>query len=322
MRGRLSGAAVGNRPAMPAIPDDHVVRVLRPFVAATGPVLRGLRGADPFRLGRLARRRALELQESAVVPRGGADEPPGEGRPGRAHRARPALDRLATSKLPGTPRRQTTSPEERDDWWVSRVGRFTSIVASNRDRGRAGPPAAGVGHPRDRRAGPRDLRDRGRTRAQPPRRAGAAAGVGAVRARRRPVPPRATPTRPTSSARPASSAARWGRRRRSGAGSRPWPGRCGGWGPRCRACRSELDRRPKGNRAWRTLANVPVVGAVGSYRSERSGLKRAARAAARWVAREQRRRHGGEQRRSSRGRSGGVVADTARRTNRTLPARA
>ena len=116
---------------MPAIPDDHVVRVLRPFVAATGPVLRGLRDADPFRLGRLARRRALELQESG----GRAPEEAPTSRRGKAARvartgrAR-ALDRLATSKLPGTPRWQTMSPEERDDWWVSRVGRFTSIVAS------------------------------------------------------------------------------------------------------------------------------------------------------------------------------------------------
>ena len=116
---------------MPAIPDDHVVRVLRPFVAATGPVLRGLRDADPFRLGRLARRRALELQESG----GRAPEEAPTSRRGKAARvartgrAR-ALDRLATSKLPGTPRWQTMSPEERDDWWVSRVGRFTSVVAS------------------------------------------------------------------------------------------------------------------------------------------------------------------------------------------------
>ena len=47
----------------------------------------------------------------------------------------------------------------------------------------------------------------------------------------------------------------------------------------------ELDRRPRGRKFWRVAANVPVVGALASYRSERSGLKRAARAAAEWVAR-------------------------------------
>jgi hypothetical protein len=43
---------------------------------------------------------------------------------------------------------------------------------------------------------------------------------------------------------------------------------------------SELDRRPQGRWWWRTLANLPVVGALGAYKSERSGLKRAARRAA------------------------------------------
>jgi hypothetical protein len=52
----------------------------------------------------------------------------------------------------------------------------------------------------------------------------------------------------------------------------------------------ELGRRPQGRRFWRVLANLPLVGALASYRSERSGLKRAARAAATWVAREQGRR--------------------------------
>jgi hypothetical protein len=46
------------------------------------------------------------------------------------------------------------------------------------------------------------------------------------------------------------------------------------------ALHEELDRRPQGRWWWRTLANLPVVGAVGAYKSERSGLKRAARRAA------------------------------------------
>ena len=49
---------------MPAVSDQYMISVLRPFVAATGPVLSGLRDADPFRLGRLARRRAVQLESA------------------------------------------------------------------------------------------------------------------------------------------------------------------------------------------------------------------------------------------------------------------
>lgn len=273
---------------MPPIPDEHVVRVLRPFVAATGPVLRGLRDADPFRLGALARRRALELAQSD----GRAPEPAPTTRRGKAGRAlrtgrARALDRLATSKLPGTPRWQTMSPEERDQWWVSRVGRFTSAVAAVPGIGGAlarrlpvsdilGLAAQGLvvcaiagehgmdgrddqvrllasvlfGHDVDpgRLGDPHD--------ADVERRAGElAGGVG---------------TRQEERGRLAALAGALWRM-----GKTLW------------GLQGELDRRPQGNRFWRTLANLPVVGAPASYRSERSGLKRAARAAARWVAREQ-----------------------------------
>ncbi len=52
------------------------------------------------------------------------------------------------------------------------------------------------------------------------------------------------------------------------------------------ALHEELDRRPQGHWWWRTLANVPVVGAFGAYKSERSGLKRAARRAANLLGRD------------------------------------
>src|SRR6201994_4407309 len=117
---------------MAAVSDQYMISVLRPFVAATGPVLAGLRDADPFRLGRLARQRALPFEAApAHAPPG----PPPTTRLGKVRRVvgtvrRRALDRLATSRLPGTPRWSAMSPEERDHWWVARVGRFTSAVAS------------------------------------------------------------------------------------------------------------------------------------------------------------------------------------------------
>ena len=269
---------------MPAIPDDHVVRVLRPFVAATGPVLRGLRDADPFRLGRLARRRALEASEQ---PRSEPSTPTtrrGKAvRTAQAGRAR-ALDRLATSKLPGTPRWQAMSPSERDEWWVNRVGRFTSVVAS----------VPGIGGALARRlpvsdilglgaqglvicaiAGEHGVTDRDEQvrllaavlfgRDVDPTRHGDAHGADVER----------------EAGELAGEVHGTEERGRLAALARAvWRMGRTLWG-----LNEELDRRPQGRKFWRVAANVPVVGAVASYRSERSGLKRAARAAAEWVAR-------------------------------------
>jgi hypothetical protein len=275
---------------MPAIPDEHVVRVLRPFVAATGPVLRGLRDADPLRLGRLARRRAIELQESG----GGELEPVAASTSRRARLARGLravrarlLDRLATSRLPGTPRWQAMSPEERDDWWVSRVGRFTSAVAS----------VPGLGGALARRLPVSDILG-----------LGAQGLVVCAIASEHGLDGRDEQVRLLASvlfgrevtvhgdphgdavereagelSGTVSSADHHEERGRLAALARAvWRMGRTLWG-----LQEELGRRPQGRRFWRVLANVPVVGALASYRSERSGLKRAARAAARWVAREQ-----------------------------------
>lgn len=272
---------------MPAIPDEHVVRVLRPFVAATGPVLRGLRDADPFRLGRLAQRRAIELHE------GGAETAPAPtGRLGRARRvarstrAR-ALDRLATSKLPGTPRWQAMSPEERDQWWVSRVGRFTSAVAA----------IPGIGGALARRLPVSDIlglaaqglvvcaiaSEHGMDRRDDQVRLLASVLFGRdVDPRRHGDPHGADVEREAGELAGEVGAAKEERGRLAGLAGAVWRMGKTLWG-----LQGELDRRPQGNRFWRALANLPVVGAPASYRSERSGLKRAARAAARWVAREQ-----------------------------------
>jgi hypothetical protein len=275
---------------MAPIPDEHVVRVLRPFVAATGPVLRGLRDADPFRLGRLARRRALEASEQ---PRSEPSTPTtrrGKAvRTAQAGRAR-ALDRLATSKLPCTPRWQAMSPSERDEWWVNRVGRFTSLVAS----------FPGIGGALARRLPVSDILGLGAQGLV----ICAIAGEHGVTDRDEQVrllaavlfgrdvdPTRHGDAHDADVEREAgeltgtvgSAEEEHEERGRLAALARAvWR-----MGRTLWALQSELDRRPQGNRFWRTLANLPVVGAVASYRSERSGLKRAARSAARWVAREQ-----------------------------------
>lgn len=288
---------------MPAITDEQLVRALRPFVAATGPVLRGLRDADPLRLGRLARRRAVALDaaessaESVPEP---VPEPRSASRPRRVLRAvrrvrERVLDRLATSKLPGTPRWAVMSPEERDHWWVARVGRFTSVVAS----------IPGIGGALARRLPVSDIIGLGAQGLV----LCAIAGEHGMTGRDEQVrmlasvlfgrdlePARFGDAHGADVEREAGelagelgdhdTAGRDGERGRLAALARAvWR-----MGHTLFALHSELDHRPRGKKIWRILANLPIVGAVASYRSERSGLRRAAKQAAAWVAREQGRR--------------------------------
>jgi hypothetical protein len=280
-----AGSPTGNEAGMAHVSDQYMISVLRPFVAATGPVLAGLRDADPFRLGRLARRRALELE---AAPRDAQPEPRAHTRRqkvGRAARGarRRALDRLATSRLPGTPRWSVMSPEERDDWWVGRVGRFTSAVAS----------IPGIGGALARRLPVSDILglaaqglvvcaiagEHGMTRRDDQVRL-----LGTVLFGR--------DLRPGEHGDPHGEAVERDARDLTGELAASSPGReqdgklralaRAVWrmGRSLFALHEELDRRPQGHWWWRGLANVPVVGAAGAYKAERSGLKRAARRAA------------------------------------------
>ncbi len=46
----------------------------------------------------------------------------------------------------------------------------------------------------------------------------------------------------------------------------------------------ELDKRPKGRFYHQILGMLPVIGMLGDYLGERSALKRAAKAATKWLA--------------------------------------
>jgi hypothetical protein len=267
---------------MSAVSDQYMISVLRPFVAATGPVLSGLRDADPFRLGRLARRRALELESA---PGDAAPDPTPTSRSGKVRRTaanvrRRALDRLATSRLPGTPRWSVMTPEERDHWWVARVGRFTSAVAS----------IPGVGGALARRLPVSDilgLAAQGLVVC-------AIAGEHGVTGRDEQVRLLGNvlferDLHPGEHGAPDDEGVEREARDLTGelADHHAHDGRLRAlaravWrmGRSLFALHEELDRRPQGRWWWRTLANLPVVGAVGAYKSERSGLKRAARRAA------------------------------------------
>ena len=139
-----------------AISDEAVVAVLRPFVRATGPMLDALREADP--VGLLARadrrdpggrgaRQAADAQELDAAGSGDAvpaSDPAGSD-PAAAEAARldeaelaavepglrdRLLDGLTSVKVPGTEAWAAMDAGERTDWWLHRVGRFTALLTA------------------------------------------------------------------------------------------------------------------------------------------------------------------------------------------------
>ncbi|GAB3510370.1 hypothetical protein [Amycolatopsis cihanbeyliensis] len=95
-----------------AISDAQVVRVLRPFVRATAPLLDALRESDPLGLRTRAEREAADLVE---VQRGPRER---------------LLDRLTALRVPGTAAWAGMDAAQRSHWWVSRVGRFTALLTA------------------------------------------------------------------------------------------------------------------------------------------------------------------------------------------------
>jgi hypothetical protein len=244
----------------PAISDGAIVAVLRPFVRATRPVLDGLRETDPFGL------RTRIAQEAAE---GVEDE--------RSVREK-VLDFLATVQVPGTAAWVSMHPSQRSRWWVRRVGRFTTLIAAIPGLGgvlarrlpvSAALGAAGQGLLLVAIAGEHGVRDEDEL----------VSLLGAVLFRRE-----LTVERPDAKADAAADA-----RAAELTGDlaepdqRPTLQRVGSavWrlGRALFAVESELDKRPHGNMIHGFIGNFPVIGAVGKYLGEWSGLKRAAREA-------------------------------------------
>jgi hypothetical protein len=96
-----------------AISDRQVVAALRPFVRGCGPMLDALRESDPF--GLRARAQGEPGDELAEVESGLREK---------------LLDGLTSVKVPGTAAWAAMDVEQRTDWWVNRVGRFTSLLTS------------------------------------------------------------------------------------------------------------------------------------------------------------------------------------------------
>ncbi|WP_300010239.1 hypothetical protein [Pseudonocardia sp.] len=242
-----------------AISDGAIVAVLRPFVRATRPVLDGLRETDPFGL-------RARLAEEAGGPE---DE--------RGVREN-VLDLLATVQVPGTAAWAAMDPPQRSRWWVRRVGRFTTLVAAvpgiggalaNRLPVSAALGAAGQGLVLVAIAGEHGVREE----------AELVGLLGAVLFRRELVVE--APDAATDAAADARAAELTGDL--TGPDRRPTLHRVGSavWrlGRTLFAVEDELDKRPHGNALHGFIGNFPVVGAVGKYLGEWSGLKRAAREA-------------------------------------------
>jgi hypothetical protein len=251
-----------------AIPDRVIIAILRPFVRATGPVLDGLRESDPFSL------------RSRV-----ADSGDGDGDGDRRLRDK-VLDALAIVEVPGTPAWAAMDVPARSRWWVRRVGRFTTLIAAVPGLGGAlanrlpvslAVGAAGQGMLLVAIAGEYGVRDEDEL----------VNLLGAVLFRRELSVSGASTTEDTAAdARAAELTGDLAEPRTpptsAHVGRAVWR-----LGRALFAVEDELGKRPHGNVLHEGLGMLPVVGAVGKYLGEWSGLKKAAREAEKRLGRHQ-----------------------------------
>jgi hypothetical protein len=241
-----------------------IVGILRPFVRATRPVLDGLRGSDPFGLRSRAARNG--------------DEPAEE------HGLREkVLDALAAVEVPGTAAWAAMDVPARSHWWVRRVGRFTTLIAAVPGLGGAlanrlpvskAVGAAGQGLLLVAIAGEHGVRAEDEL----------VNLLGALLFRRELAVAEATGTEDAA----ADTRAAELTGDLAEPDSRPTLARVGRavWrlGRALFAVEDELDKRPHGNFLHEGLGMLPVVGVVGKYLGEWSGLKKAAREAEKRLA--------------------------------------
>ncbi len=224
-----------------AISDRTIVAVLRPFVRAARPVLDALREADPFGL----------------------------------------RQRLAAVQMPGTQAWAAMDVEQRTQWWIHRVGRFTTLLAAVPGIGgaladrlpvQAALGAAGQGLLLCAIAGEHGVRDEDEL----------VVLLGAVLFKRDLT---AIDADGASEAEVTAKAEELTGELRTEpqpplrkVGSAVWR-----LGRALYAVGGELDKRPHGRFYHRAVGMLPVVGMVGDYFGEWSGLKRAAKAGQKWL---------------------------------------
>lgn len=238
------------------ITDERVAAVLRAFVRGSGTMLPRLRETDE----------PLDLDVA---------ENDAEVDHGLLRRLR---DRVEQVRWPGSTSWAGMTAEERSDWWVSRVGRLTALAASV--TGLAGAlgdrlplqdilGSAGQGLLLCAIAGEHGVDDRA-TRVRllaavlferdldPAVAAGTGSDEEEVAEVEAPPEGRKVGLK---------SAAKWLWRQ----------------GRLLLAVSDELEKRPHGRFYHRALGMLPIVGMAGDYLGERSALKRAAKAADRWL---------------------------------------
>ncbi len=256
------------------IDDGALDAVLRPFVRAARPLLDGLRSADPFGLRARVTGGDGGAQDGDLTERGLRDK---------------ILDALAAVEVPGTAAWAVMDVEERCHWWIYRVGRFTTLVAAVPGLGGAlartlpvssAVGAAGQGLLLCAIAGEHGVRDEDAV----------VALLGAVLFVRELAPRTLSATEDAAVSAQAAEltgdlVASDGRAEPD---SRPTLRRIGSavWrlGRALFAVGGDLDRRPHGRFYHEWIGMLPVVGAVGKYLGEWSGLKRAADQAHRRLA--------------------------------------
>ena len=249
------------------ISDTDVAAVLRPFVRATRPLLGTLSDADPFGF------QARAQQAAAGAPM----------QVQRTFRKR-VVDRLASTRAPGTAAWAQMDTHARTDWWVRRVGRVTSLVAAIPGFGGAItsrlPVTSALGAVAQGLvlvaiADEHDMHDE----------VDVVALLGAVMFHRDLCPPARSELSRASDAAIDARAAELTEGLENE--KKPTLQRVGGalWrmGRALLAVDDELGKRPRGGRISRWMSLVPVVGVAGKYLGEWSGLKKAAKAGEEWI---------------------------------------
>jgi len=188
---------------------------------------------------------------------------------------------LRRFRLPGTPAWASMDVDARCDWWVSRVGRFTAALASIPGIGGAladrlpvtdALGAAGQGLLLCAIAGEHGVEDVG-TRVLL---------LGAVLFGRE-IDPAVAAGQPSAEEQQRVEELTGELRSRRLLAPTAVAGAIWRLGRMLWSVPAELGRRPHGRWYHRLVGAVPVVGIVGDYLGERSGLKRASRAGCAWI---------------------------------------
>ena len=252
-----------------AISDAQLVAVLRPFVLACAPVVDAVRESDPFRLrarGRVGRQPS-----------------------GRRGFLTTVLDGLTSVRAPGTAAWGAMDTTQRIHWWVGRFGRLTALVTA----------IPGLGGALADRLPVRDILGVASQGLVLCAIAGES-GVTNVGARvrliasvlfGRDIDPALAERRALPSEIDSENAevARLtenldeSKRRHGAVTLRAVGGTLWRLGRSLRGISAELGRRPSGRFYHRLLGLIPVVGMVGDYLGERSGLRTIRRRALRWL---------------------------------------